>query len=179
MNEFVEQCRREWRRRRVPIHVAEEMAAELAADLQQAQAEGVPPEEVLGRGADDPRSFAAAWARERDVGRSPSPLRRTLLFAAFAAFVALAVSGTALMVFASPSHSVSAAGPTTLEIRPSPAPNPTRFAATATWVPTTPTVIEAGSDDNTRTLGKVLLIVGLAGTAALSLSVLWRRGSSL
>ena len=43
MNDFVEECRREWRRLRVPKHLADEMAAELAADLEEAA-----PEDVLG-----------------------------------------------------------------------------------------------------------------------------------
>ncbi len=177
MNEFIEQCRREWRRLRVPNRVANEMAAELAADLEQAEAEGVPPEELLGGGADDPHSFAAAWAHERGVGsHSPSSPRRALLFAAFTAFVAVAISGTALMVFASPSQSVRAAGPSTLSVRPVPAPDAT--AVTATWVAAAP-VAEAGSDGGARTLGKVLLIAGLVGTAALSLFLLWRRSTAL
>ena len=72
MNEFVEECRREWQRLGVPEPVANEMAADLAADLEEAEAEGVPAEEVLGSGAFDPRSFAAAWAAERGViGQSP------------------------------------------------------------------------------------------------------------
>jgi hypothetical protein len=58
VTDFVEQCRREWKRLRVPDAVANEMAADLAADLTEADAEGVSPEEVLGSSAFDPRSFA-------------------------------------------------------------------------------------------------------------------------
>jgi hypothetical protein len=68
VNDFVEQCRREWKRLRVPDAVADEMAAELEADLEDAQAEGASPAEVLGQGASDPKSFASAWASERGVG---------------------------------------------------------------------------------------------------------------
>src|SRR6266702_238341 len=69
------------------------MAADLAADLKEAEADGVSPEEVLGSGAFDPRSFAAAWAAERGVSR-PSPgrqrvPRRSFILAAIAAPVAL------------------------------------------------------------------------------------------
>jgi hypothetical protein len=48
VSEFVEECRREWRRLRVPDLVANEMAAYLAADLREAEAEGASAEEVLG-----------------------------------------------------------------------------------------------------------------------------------
>jgi hypothetical protein len=67
VSDFVEECRREWKRLRVPSGPAEEMADDLAADLREAEAEGAFPEEVLGNGADDPRAFAAAWARERGL----------------------------------------------------------------------------------------------------------------
>src|SRR5262252_3108598 len=76
MSDFVAECRREWKRLRVPDAVADEMAADLAADLDEAAAEGVPTEEVLGAGARDPRSFAAAWAAERGVIGSRPPKRR-------------------------------------------------------------------------------------------------------
>ena len=62
MSEFVEQCRQEWRRLGVPDPLADEMAADLASDLGEAEAEGVSAEELLGSSAFDPRSFAASWA---------------------------------------------------------------------------------------------------------------------
>jgi hypothetical protein len=67
VNDFVEQCRREWKRLRVPDELANEMAADLAADLHEAEVEGAAVEEVLGSGATDARSFAASWAAERAV----------------------------------------------------------------------------------------------------------------
>ena len=67
MSEFVEECRREWKRLRVPKPIADEMAEDLAADLQEAEADGASVEEVLGSGASDPRAFAAAWASERGI----------------------------------------------------------------------------------------------------------------
>ena len=73
MTDFIEQCRREWKRLGVADAVANEMAADLAADLTEAEAEGVSPEEVLGSSAFDPRSFAAAWAAERGVIPSATP----------------------------------------------------------------------------------------------------------
>ena len=72
MNEFVDECRREWRRLRVPDPVANEMAADLEADLHEAEAEGATAEDVLGAAAFDPRPFAASWAAERGV--IPPPL---------------------------------------------------------------------------------------------------------
>lgn len=85
MSSFIEQCRREWKRLGVPNPVAEEMATDLAADLQEAEAEGASPEDVLGADAADPRVFAAAWATERGVAkRQPKTerRRRPLLIAA-------------------------------------------------------------------------------------------------
>ena len=67
MSDFVEQCRNEWKRLGVPDPLAEEMAADLASDLREAEAEGVSTEELLGSSAFDPRSFAASWASERGI----------------------------------------------------------------------------------------------------------------
>ena len=60
ISDFVEQCRQEWRRLGVPDPLADEMAADLASDLGEAEAEGVSAEELLGSSAFDPRSFAAS-----------------------------------------------------------------------------------------------------------------------
>ena len=49
MNEFVEECRREWRRLGVPDPIANEMAADLTADIEEAEAEGGSAEDVLGQ----------------------------------------------------------------------------------------------------------------------------------
>ena len=90
MSEFVEQCRREWRRLGVADPLAEEMAADLASDLDEAEAEGVSAAEYLGTSASDPRSFAASWASERGiVPAPPSPekgRRRPLALVAFTAW---------------------------------------------------------------------------------------------
>lgn len=106
MNDFVEQCRQEWKRLRVPDRDADEMAAELAADLSEAEAEGASAEEVLGSGATDPRSFAASWAAERAVIPRPRlTIRlpgRPLLLAAIAALMVITAIGAALVIFASP-----------------------------------------------------------------------------
>src|SRR4051812_37146739 len=112
VNQFVEECRREWKRLHVPDLVANEMAAELEADLEEVEAEGASPEEVLGSGAADPQSFAASWATERGVipPRSTAGLpRRSFALAAIAALTIVAATGAALVIFASPEASTSAA----------------------------------------------------------------------
>jgi hypothetical protein len=104
VKDFVEKCRREWRRLRVPDAVANEMAADLEADLAEAEADGASPEEVLGNGVFDPRSFAASWAGERGVIPPPSETgtqaKRPLVLAAIAALALIAVTGAALAIFA-------------------------------------------------------------------------------
>ena len=75
MSDFVDQCRREWKRLGVPNPVAEEMAADLASDIREAEADGVTIEELLGSSASDPRAFAASWAGERGLLRVPSRQR--------------------------------------------------------------------------------------------------------
>ena len=89
MSDFVEQCRREWKRLGVPDPLAAEMAADLAADLKEAEAEGVSAEELLGSSAFDPRSFAASWAAERGIIPAPpsrgNGRRRPLVLVAFTA----------------------------------------------------------------------------------------------
>jgi hypothetical protein len=104
MSDFVEQCRREWRRLGVPDPLAEEMATELASDLSEAEAEGVSAEGLLGRSAFDPPSFAATWAAERGILPKQQPSqttvrRRPLFLAAYtgAAAIALLVATTLLL----------------------------------------------------------------------------------
>ena len=146
MSDFVEQCKEEWKRLRVPDPVANEMAADLAADLKEAEADGASPEEVLGSGAFDPRSFAASWAAERGVippisaqdktasseqGVNP-PLtqsgkrpRRARMLAAIAAFAALALIGAAFTAHGSVSRVAvakvtPAGGPAGIKMLPGP-----------------------------------------------------------
>jgi hypothetical protein len=73
VSKFVDECREEWKRLGVPEAVSNEMAADLTADLDEAEAEGASPEQVLGNGVFDAKSFAASWARARGVVR---PRRR-------------------------------------------------------------------------------------------------------
>jgi hypothetical protein len=102
MSDFVEQCRGEWRRLGVPDPLAEEMAADLASDLREAEADGVSAEELLGSSVFDPRSFAASWAAERGIiPVSPSQgtaRRRPLVLAAFTALAAITLVVTALLL---------------------------------------------------------------------------------
>jgi hypothetical protein len=73
MNEFVDECRREWRRLGVSDPIANEMAADLTADIEEAEAEGGSAEDVLGNSAFDPRRFAGSWAVARGVTTPPLP----------------------------------------------------------------------------------------------------------
>jgi hypothetical protein len=103
VNPFVEECRREWKRLGVPDPVANEMAADLEVDLAEAEADGTSAEEVLGTGAFDAPSFAAAWAEERGVvpraTETAKPRGRVPRAAiAIAGFALVAVVGAVLLV---------------------------------------------------------------------------------
>ncbi len=74
MIEFVQECRREWKHLGVPDPIANEMAADLTADIEEAEAEGGSAEDVLGTSLFDPRRFAAAWAGARGVTAPPVPV---------------------------------------------------------------------------------------------------------
>jgi hypothetical protein len=101
MNDFVEQCRREWRRLGVPDPLADEMAADLTSDLAEAEADGVSAEELLGSSAFDPRSFAASWAGERGIVPAARPARarrRPFVLLAFTAFASVTLVVAALLL---------------------------------------------------------------------------------
>jgi hypothetical protein len=194
VNEFVEECRGEWRRLGVPDPVANEMAADLAADLEEAATEGASPEEVLGSGAFDPRSFATAWAGERGVIQRPLPSGRGLtrtsrLAAAIGTFaLIIAIVGAVLVIVASPSapRRLVLASP----VAPAASPWVTRRAAPPPGVftvdgrvvmlsvpaPPSTSIVAADTNDSrvdSRTVGSVLLIVGLAGVVPSTLFLLW------
>ena len=105
MPTFVDECRYEWKRLGVPASLAEEMAAELEADLAEAEADGVPAAQLLGES--DPRRFAANWARERGLVSEPAPKKshKTLWLWA-AAFVLALVFVVVLGLFAAAKVSV-------------------------------------------------------------------------
>jgi hypothetical protein len=195
VNDFVEQCRREWKRLRVPDELADEMAADLAADLHEAEAEGAAVEEVLGSGATDPRSFAASWAAERAVippPRATARLPRTaLVLAAIAALTLVTAVGAVLVIFASPAASASTtairvpgemrgprapAGWPRVRTPPSPA-----FASpqtvSAVWIQYDGRGVllaeQDGSGVEINRVGSILLVVGLVGIVPSMLFLLW------
>jgi hypothetical protein len=101
MNDFIEQCRQEWRRLGVADSLAEEMATDLASDLSDAEAEGVSAEEFLGSSAFDPRSFAASWASERGIIPRASKATahpKPIVLTAFTAVAAIALIVAALLL---------------------------------------------------------------------------------
>ena len=116
MSDFVEQCRLEWRRLGVPDPLADEMAADLASDLREAEAEGLSVEEVLGSSASDPRSFAASWAAERGIIPAPpsrrNARRRPLILLAFTALAAIVLIVAALLLLTGqPKATLATSGP--------------------------------------------------------------------
>ena len=115
MSDFVEQCQREWRRLGVADPLAEEMAADLASDLRDAEAEGVSAEELLGSSAFDPRAFAASWADERGIIPVPpsrgKARRRPFVLVAFTALAAItAIVAGLLLLTGEPKVSLVATG---------------------------------------------------------------------
>src|SRR5262249_33446080 len=108
-------CRREWRRLGVADPLAEEMAADVASDLRDAEAEGVSAEELLGSSAFDPRSFAASWADERGIIPVPpsrgKARRRPFALVAFTALAAItAIVAGLLLLTGQPKVSLVASG---------------------------------------------------------------------
>jgi hypothetical protein len=173
MSSFVNECRKEWSRLGVPEAEANEMAADLEADLAEAKAEGVSPEEVLGNGYFDPRSFAASWAASRGVVRPNRPARGTIqvrsLVLALGAMVAAAFVALGLaLLFGTPvvnrSVSASAAAPFAQHLhRP---PLPSIFVTPSGGHPV---VFGPVAPPSLLAAGLVFLLVGLAGLGA----VLW------
>src|SRR5262249_48832665 len=116
--------------------VAAEMAAELAADLEEADAEGVAAAEVLGIGSSDPREFATVWAAERGVVERPSTRgrHRPLVSPAVVALALLAVLGAVLVIRApAPQRPLP-----TLLTPPGPGAKPVRVARSPSANPSPP-----------------------------------------
>ena len=189
MNEFVDECRREWRRLRVPERDADDMAAELAGDLD----EGASPEDVLGADAVDACSFARSWAAERGLIRARR-FGRIAVPVSVLAFVAVTIAGAALLIVASPSDSARLAveaPPRVVELGPQrvwvgppdrvvtlsaskvrAAAERAAARARAAIQATSPPLVRLGSandSDADRTIGLILLIVGLAGVVPAAL----------
>jgi hypothetical protein len=144
--------------------VANEMAADLAADLEEAEAEGASIEDVLGSSAFDPRSFAAAWAAERGVigpsATTAKPARRLLVLATIIA-AAIALIGAAIAFLpTTATHRVAS-----VALRPAfPAPPQTLVA------PPPSAAVAA-----VHTVGLLLLLVGVIGIVTMSMWVLRSR----
>jgi hypothetical protein len=195
VNQFIEECRREWKRLRVPGQVANEMAADLAADLDEAESEGASAEELLGSGASDARSFAASWATERGVipppGWTARLRRRSPALTTIAALTVIAVIGAVLVLFASPLASAPTAAiavppelaapraPATMAaIRVPPLPifaDPR--APLAVWIKRDGRGVvlaqASGSGVEINKVGSILLIVGIVGIILSLLFLLW------
>jgi hypothetical protein len=168
VSKFIKECRREWKRLGVPDAVANEMTADLKADLEQAEAEGASREDVLGSAVFDPRSFAASWAAERGVAEPPATRERlprsSLAIAAIAALL-IAVIGVGLAMVASRSGVSAAIHPTALL--------PRAQAGEA------PALVVHGHGPGIHVVGRILLIVGILGLLfTLLWSLMWRANSS-
>lgn len=170
MSKFVKECRREWKHLRVPETVANEMAADLTADLEEAEAEGASIEDVLGNSAFDPRSFARSWAAERGVSQPPTApaasSQKWVLFAGLAA-VAVALIGTLMVNAPKPRLSIASSG-SRLAAVPLPSfrgPPPNLAAHTSAVA------------NHVHVLGVLVLIVGIVAMIA-TLVWIWRsRGT--
>jgi hypothetical protein len=162
----MEECRREWRRLRVPKSVADDMATELETDLAEAATEGVTAEELVGR---DARSFAQSWAAERRVTRSSR--KKRVVLALLAVLVCLAVVGATLAIV--DGSSSASEKPVTVVFPPPP-------GRGQVWVNADPSVVqivsrEELSQGGTRTLGFILLAAGLGGAVAVTAASLTTR----
>lgn len=184
MSQFVDQCRQEWSRLGVPDPAANEMAADLEADLKEAESDGVSAEEVLGNGAFDPRSFAASWARERGLvqyasaqppaaappaeHRAKQPRTLSLVLA----FAVLAVVGAVLWIIGS-RQALAVVAP--VMGKPVPASPGFPFRPPGTIVQPGAVVQRFVGLDPFHTAGSLLLLIGVVGMITLLVSWSWRR----
>jgi hypothetical protein len=164
VSQFVQQCRKEWDRLGVPPAFANEMAADLEADLAEARADGVSPEEVLGNGYFDAECFAASWAIARGVvsvtPRDRSTIQVRSLVLALGALFGAVLAGAGFLILVRPrfgSRAVAVAvGPHLSRPLPSMLIRPGQFAF-------------SGPGSGLDPLGWVLFLAGLVGLVA----VLW------
>jgi len=174
VSEFVEECRREWRRLGVPDPVANEMAADLTADLDEAEAEGSSPEDVLGNSAFDPRRFAAAWAIARGVTGPPTPdhrpFRRSPIAITLTVLLSVLTVGAALVLligrhgsaFAFATRKIVSAAPGSIKFFP---PGPGRIGLPG---PFGSFVGSQVSSVGIRPLALLFLMVGVLGLGLLA-----------
>jgi len=172
VSQFVDVCRSEWGRLGVPEVVANEMAADLEADLAEARADGVSPEEVLGNGYFDAKSFAASWAIARGVVGSAPGNRTTIrihsLVLALSALAGAVVAGVGFLILVRPrfgSQAMAAAPVGRRLIRPVPS------------FHVIPHQFFSGPGSALDPLGWALLLVGLIGLVATLW--IWRPWSAL
>jgi hypothetical protein len=181
VTQFVDECRQEWKRLGVPDPAANEMAADLEADLEEAASEGISAEEVLGAGAFDPRSFAASWAFERGlippiqpepVSLLPPPVeakpRQTRTLSLVSIFTGLVLVGIALTQAGA--HQAVAMSPFVMQ-KPFPFP---RFPLAPPGA--SPQIIQTIVRVNPfYAVGPLMLLAGLVGLITILVLWLWRR----
>jgi hypothetical protein len=187
VNDFVEECRTEWKRLGVPSPVIDDMAGELAADIEEAEAEGASAADLLGTGP-DPREFATAWAAERGVIETSLPSEpgsawRPRTSAVIAALAVIAIAGGVLVIFVSPAGSdrpalplprvVSDGGMWSVDGPASPLPVVvSQFDVQGSLVRTFEIGPNGPTDSSaTRVAGSVLLFAALAGIVLLTMWV--------
>jgi hypothetical protein len=172
MTDFVEQCRQEWKRLGVSDPLVEEMATDLATDLNEAEADGISIEELLGSSAFDPASFAATCAAERGVipPEAAAPrkglLRRPVTLGAVAVLVFIVLFFTAL----AGTVLITRAAPPTLAFRRAAAPSLRLFPGPGRPLPGRPLMLHAHSSVSAAPL---LLLLLLLGIAAIVITWLW------
>jgi hypothetical protein len=181
VNEFVEECRKEWRRLGVPGPIANEMAADLTADLDEAEAEGGSAEDVLGDSAFDPRRFAAAWASARGVTGAPIPEtpsgRRPRIALAFAAVLgALAIAAGLVLRAGYGSGSIAFPARRIISRRIISGPGPIRiFGPGGRQAIMGGPFIAAPSGGIVPVIGLILVILGVVGLGLLAIVYWWQR----
>jgi len=169
MSDFVQRCREEWKRLGVSDALIEEMATDLASDLNEAEADGVSIEELLGRSAFDPASFAATWAAQRGV-IPPAPTARRQTF--FRKPLTLGALVFVVLFFAALIGSVLIirAAPPTLGFRRAAAPSLRLLPGAGQPLPGQPLVVHAHASVSAVPLVLLLLLLGI--TAA-GITWLW------
>ena len=192
MRPFVEECLREWRRLGVADPVANEMAADLDADIAEAEADGGSAEDVLGNEAFDAPAFARSWAEARGLIPDPAPparpsfVRRWYPIAGIAACLLVALFGLLLLVAKPEKHvSMAFAAPAGFVVPPrieklGPGAQVPRFrfvkpGARAKFLPGGAVfVAPANPGPRLDVAGTLFLVLGLGGAAAFGF-VLYRR----
>ena len=191
MIEFIEECRREWKRLGVPDPISNEMAADLSADIEEAEAEGGSAEDVLGDSLFDPCRFAAAWAGARGVTASsvtaPGPCvppvrerprwyRPVAALAVTAAVVLVGLVGIAAVVghrsaaVAAPVRRILEVPGSTRLFIPGPASPPFRFSASGASI-----VVQQAAPIVILALALLVVLIVALGLAVLFWSPWFRR----